>query len=125
MSKIYNNWTLGLPFLKKYRLSFNFDSKQIGYYKDYENIPKNDEQNKLSFIFIKTIIIIILIIIIFILGMQFQKKIIKVPRKNKANELDDNYEYNSYKNSHINDINNNINNGENKKEVELGFKLVS
>ena len=58
--------------------------------------------------------------------MLYQKKIIKIPRKNKANELDDNYEYNSYKNIHINDINyTNANIWENKKEVELGFKLVN
>ena len=128
INKNYNNWTLGIPFLKKYRLSFNYDSKKIGYYNDYENIIKIEEQNNLILgnIFIKIIIIIILIIIIFTLGMLYQKKIIKIPRKNKANELDDNYEYNSYKNIHINDINNtNANIGENKKEVELGFKLVN
>ena len=51
--------------------------------------------------------------------MIFQRKIIKIPRKIKANELDDNYEYTSYTN-----INNDINkNDKNKKEFELGFKF--
>ena len=119
------NWTLGIPFLKKYRLSFNYDSKKIGYYKidENKNIEKlNKEENKLfNGIFIKIIFIIILIIIIFILGMFYQKRIIKKQRKIKANELEDNYEYDSYKNINnkdINKINNNI------KEVELGLKLI-
>ena len=121
------NWTLGIPFLKKYRLSFNYETKKIGYYKDKENINQineNEDNKKISLgsIFIKIIIIVILICIIFILGMLFQKKIIKIPRKIKANELDDNYEYDSYKNMQNNDINNSKK-IQNNKEVELGLKI--
>jgi hypothetical protein len=32
------NWMLGVPFLKKYRLSFNYDTKKIGYYKMMEKL---------------------------------------------------------------------------------------
>ena len=119
------NWTLGIPFLKKYRLSFNYDTKKIGYYKEEKNMNIISKENEGSYlnIIIKIILIIALLVIIFILGMFYQKKIIKIPRKNKANELDDNYEYDSYKimkNKDINDSNTN----KYKKEVELGFKYT-
>jgi hypothetical protein len=53
--------------------------------------------------------------------MFFQRKIIKLSRKKKTYELDDDYEYNSNnKNSDINTYNNS-----NTKEVELGFKLIN
>ena len=100
IDKAYNfNWYLGIPFLKKYRLSFNYDKKTIGYYKnDGKSIKRKDNEKKKnvfdSLIF-KISLIIILIIIIFILGMIFQKNI-KKTRKKKANELDDNYEYDTF-----------------------------
>ncbi len=95
----YYTWIIGIPFLKKYRLSFNYESKNIGFYKnDGKIIEKNKEKsNFFKSIFFKIVIIIILIIIIFALGMIFQKNF-KKARKKKANELDDdNYEYESYK----------------------------
>ena len=108
----YYDWTLGIPFLKKYRLSFNYDTKKIGYYKydgiNNHNSNKTEEENSFNFFkstIFKIICIIILIIIIFILGMLFQKKCYG-KKKKKAFELnDDNYEYESYDN-----INNGINN---------------
>ena len=101
----YVTWSLGIPFLKKYRLSFNYDSKMIGFYKnDGKNIEKNnkneDDFNFFESNIFKIFIIIILVIIIFILGMLFQKYLHKT-RKKKANELDDNYEYESYKDNAI------------------------
>ena len=120
-SNKYYNWTLGLPFLKKYRLSFNCDTKKIGYFKEIEkNITVDKEYiESNNNIFLKVIFIVLLVFIIFILGMLCQRKIIKIPRKIKANELDDNYEYTSY-----NNINKDINkNDKNKKEFELGFKF--
>ena len=57
-----------------------------------------------------------LICIIFILGMIFQKKINKIPRKIKVNELDENYiyEYSSEKNENNKNYDKDINKTENK-----------
>ena len=121
------NWILGIPFLKKYRLSFNYDTKSIGYYKNDDKIIfeiKKEENNKYSFFnnsFFKIICIVILVVIFFILGMIYQRKIIKFPRKIKANELEDNYEYDFNKKNDINFIQKN----KFQKEVELGFKLIN
>jgi hypothetical protein len=118
MEKTYDNWYLGIPFLKKYRLSFNYDTKMIGFYKN-DGIEKEERNNGdkgynfFESIFFKIILIIILILIIFILGMLFQKHFQK-SRKKKANELDDNYEYESYKETkNNNDDNDNIINNDN------------
>ena len=120
------SWILGIPFLKKYRLSFNYDTKQIGYYKNVGKTSKKEKKNFFCFnnkIF-KITYILILISIIFILGMIYQKKRIKIPRRIKANELEYNYEYNSNKNNRINDINNYKNRNKLEKDIELGMKLI-
>ena len=108
----YYNWIIGIPFLKKFRLSFDYEAKRIGFYKKDGKINgENKEKNNFfKSIYFKIIIVVILIIIIFTLGMVFQK-ILQKPRKKKANELDDNYEYESYKEN----ANNNIINEENNK----------
>ena len=115
----YYNWALGIPFFKKYRLSFNYDTKKIGYYK-YNDINNNDNNNSdnnndnnssdnfFESIIFKIICIIILIIIIFILGMIFQKKCFNANKK-KATELGDNDIYNSYNNIDDGINNDNIN----------------
>ena len=59
--------------------------------------------------------------------MIFQKKINKIPRKIKVNELDENYiyEYSSEKNENYKNYYKDINKTESKddKSVELGVKL--
>ena len=121
------NWILGIPFFKKYSLSFDYDNKKIGYY--YKNKVKNKEIkiNQSLKNFLRVLGIIILICIIFILGMIFQKKINKIPRKIKVNELDENYiyEYSSEKNENYKNYDKDINKTEKKdnKSVELGVKL--
>ena len=65
---------------------------------------------------------------IFILGILFHKSIIKLPRKTKANELDDGYYYQKdEKNNNLNndlDINNeNIYKNGNNLLMELGTKI--
>lgn len=96
-----NRWILGIPFLKRYIFSFDYDKKRIGYYINYnkekENInDENDKENNLFLNkFFKVVIIIISIIIIFVLGMIFNN-IFKKPKKKRANELDDEFEYNTY-----------------------------
>ena len=105
----YLDWILGIPFLKNYVLSYNYDTKKIGYYEHFgkEEPNKKDRDNPSFFksITFKIIIVILLIIIIFCLGMFFQKYNRK-SRKKKANELDDDFEYESHKDKIDNNVNN-------------------
>ena len=91
---------LGIPFFKKYKFSFNSDDRVMNYYekttpnnKDTDTDIDKDTSKKNYKNIISIIIIVILLIIFFILGVLFHKNIIKLPRKKKANELDDDYEY--------------------------------
>ena len=101
---IIKRWKLGIPFLKKYKLSFNGDSRIITYYETFNynnntnnNMTKNGvdilNKNNNNSIIIKIIIIGALLVIFFILGILFHKNIIRLPRKKKANELEDDYDY--------------------------------
>ena len=103
-------WKLGLPFFKKYKLSFNADSREIGYYERFykynnnfdknnineENIIKEEKPNndsKDSYLLLEIGGIVLLLLVFFFFGFLFHKNIIKLPRKKKANELEDEYEY--------------------------------
>ena len=106
---IIKRWMLGIPFLKKYKLTFNSDNRMITYYEKFNNKNGNNDNeknginenndnkqnlignNKYTWIYI--IIIAFLLVIFFVLGILFHKNIIKLPRKKKANELEDDYEY--------------------------------
>ena len=86
----YNDrWILGKPFFKKYNLIFEYDSKQIGLYTQTSN--ENNTKNQNSFIYL--LIIIGLIIIIILLIIVLYKCYIILPRKKRANEMNDDYEY--------------------------------
>ena len=84
-------WILGLQFLKKYNIAFNRDDK-TAYYYDKEAKEENNEDDSKE---LKYIIIIVLLIIIFIGCIGFLVYyIIKIkPRKKKANELDEDFDY--------------------------------
>ena len=85
---------LGIPFFKKYKFSFNPEDRVMNYYE--KATPNKKEKDKIKINFkkiISIVIIVLLLIIFFILGILFHKNIIKLPRKKKANELDDEYEY--------------------------------
>ena len=97
-----SKWMLSRPFLEKYRLSFNIDTRFIMYHKkkfsenQIENETKEDNRDTNSFnLIIKILVIIFLVSIIFLLGFLFHKLITKKPRKQKANELNDDYDYSS------------------------------
>ena len=97
-NQFYNdNWYLGKPFFKKYPMVFDSDSKIIGLYtKTIENNNNNysKTENSTSSTLIYIIIIVGLVIIVIGLIILLIKCYIKLPRKNRANELsDDNYEY--------------------------------
>lgn len=130
---IATTWQLGRVFLKKYRLSFNYDASLILYHKN-KNIGKIKDNNIIqtnndikSYI-LKIFCIIFLALVIFGLGFLFHKLIIKKPRKTKANELDDGFDYqNDDKNNKmVNDdldINkNDINKDKKRLYLELGTK---
>ena len=124
-------WELGRIFLRKYRLSFSYDTSLIYYHKSKikDNIKENtileDDKNNNSQIF-KIILLVFLGVIIFIFGFLFHKSIIKLPRKVKVNELDDIYYYqNQDKNKKINNDLNINNDNNNSKEKRLYLELES
>lgn len=96
-------WKLGIPFLKKYKLSFISDNGLILYYEkvkanNNDTFDKNDiyfnNKSNIKFIIIIALLSFIFVVFIFILGIVFYKYIIKIQkRKKKANELEDDYEY--------------------------------
>ena len=108
-----NDWIFGKPVFKKYRIVFDQDKKMYGIYnytKNLDDIQKekesnydNKENNTKNFIF--WIIITILGIIVIVEGFFLIKNIFMKPRNKRANELKDDYDYNSYLNKDNNIIN--------------------
>ena len=82
------NWDLGRPFMKKYQFEFDFDNKIIGYYKIDNEVEEN---NILKYVLI-TIGAILLAIGLVVLGVFIGKKYFQL-RKKRANELDDEFDY--------------------------------
>jgi len=91
-----NRFKLGQIFLKKYLVTFNFDSKMIGFYnKNIKNEDETVEKKYYEHDIIFIILIIIGFIIFFIAGFFVGKKIYEKTRRKKANELEDEYDYES------------------------------
>ena len=92
---------IGQMLIRKYLLTFNYDTKMIGFYdknikvkvesKEEEIITKYYYEHDSKIIIIFIIVFIIVLIIGFFLG----KKLYDTKRKKKANELIDDYEYES------------------------------
>ena len=105
-------WKLGNIFFEKYPLVFSLDNKAIGYYnQNLENM--NKASNKTIYILIGLILLLLIILFIGFRRYNILKKLI--PRKLMANELLDDYSYNS----------NNINNEDNNKNeirTEMAYK---
>ena len=97
MFEIYQNtnWILGEPFISKYLLFFDSDSKEIGFYSknidDIINIEKKKKNGKNSFFTILKKIIIGIILIL--TGIYIGKKLFGLRRKLRANELEEKFEY--------------------------------
>ena len=81
-SKSYN-WVFGKRFMEKYHFVFDQDKFTIGYYTQI--FPK-----KMNF---KTLFLILLAIIIFLSGTFLGYLLIKKPRKKRANELLEEFDY--------------------------------
>ena len=98
-----DRFVLGMKFFEKYKFEFDIDKKLIRYYDIIEindDETKNDNLNdktnekKDHSIILYLGLIILLGVLIFVLGMLFQKKILRIPMKTRANELDDeDFEY--------------------------------
>ena len=83
---------------------FNNEERIISYFEKFIDNTKGDDDNdnnntnldgkSTDYTWLKIAIIIFLLIIFFVLGILFHKNIIRLPRKKKANELEDDYEYN-------------------------------
>ena len=111
-----SRWELGMPFLKKYFFTYDFDGKYIGFYNEKKMILKNsvDKINNEN-IKDKTFWwIIIPIIFVIILVMLFIRKYIFKNRKITATEL---------QNNDINGKNTNIDNY-NYHSVEMKQKIL-
>jgi len=85
-SNYFPNWILGEPFFRKFNMVFNQDKKIVGFYSDYNKIKKNYD---------KIIIIFLLIFLIVCLLFFINKIYFKKNKKIRANELEDNFLYES------------------------------
>ena len=85
-------WILGKPFMKKYSLVYDLDRKIIGLYKENNGgeIDEKNGSNNYIYIFLILLAISIIIIIGLVIYIIFY---IKKTRKNKANELTDDFDY--------------------------------
>ncbi len=82
-------WKLGIPFLKNYDLIFDKESKTLNVYT--QKVSSENKTNYLKYlIIIFVIVIFIVIIILIVINYNLIKKL---PRKKRANELEDTYEY--------------------------------
>ncbi len=92
-------WTIGLPFLKKYQLTFDEGRKMKKKKKKINNNNKNDNKNLKKQNWIKYWLIIgfgiILAALMIFLGMIIQKYYCNPIRKVRANELDEDCLYES------------------------------
>ena len=98
-------WELGTIFLRKFQFVFNENSQSIGIYKYYEgddkddkdkrgDNPDNDNSNIMKIVLIISLSVIFAVLLI-LTGMFIQKKICNKDRKKRANELKDNFVYES------------------------------
>ena len=85
-------WILGKPFMKKNSLVYDLDRKIIGLYKEEDGgkMKEKNGSNNYIFLFLNLLIISILVIIGLVIYIIFY---IKKTRKNKANELTDDFDY--------------------------------
>ena len=96
---LYNDWILGKPLFKKYQMVFDQDRKTYGFYvQPFNKLNKNnniENNNKETSLKISWGIVFFLIIISLGLLYAIHKLIARLPRKLKANELEENFSYDS------------------------------
>ena len=100
--KISRDWILGEIFIKKYNLIFDQNIESVSLYtnftshkkkkdKDHEDKKNENEGNKS----LLKILVLIFFLSTVILSILLYNIILKFPRKKRANELDETFEYNS------------------------------
>ena len=94
-----NGWILGRPLFKKYPTIFDQEKKIFGFYLqtgEYEeDYPKNSKKINIPWAWI---LVIILSLCVIVLGIILYKVLPMIKRKKKANELDEDFVYESYDN---------------------------
>ena len=119
----HDQFTFGSLFFKKYFLTFNQMAKTIGVYitnksdpdvdPDAETDGKNGNGENGSNNTLKIVLIGVGIVLLFAVGGVLLAMVIyKKKRKQRKNELDDNYDYDSKEENIINNEEENLNNGE-------------
>ena len=97
----FYSWKLGRPLFKKYPAIFDQDKRIFGFYKETGNYTveeKNDtkkEEEREGGLSLAWVMVIILSICLIGLGFAFYKVLPYIKKKKRANELDDDYEYNT------------------------------
>jgi len=84
-------WDLGKPFMKKYQFDFDFGNKIIGYYKIQKSYENKEKSNIFKYV-LESIGVVILSGALIVFGVAIGKNYFKL-RKKRANELDDDFEY--------------------------------
>ena len=96
---LYNDWILGKPLFKKYQMVFDQDRKTYGFYvQPFNKLNKNNNiENNKNETSLKISWGIVFFLIIISLGLLYaiHKLIARLPRKLKANELEENFSYES------------------------------
>ena len=86
----FSNWIFGKPLFKKYQMVFDQDRKTYGFYVKLNEKKSDNSNNSLK---ISWTLVVILIIVSLVLGYILCKLINKLPRRLKANELEDSFTY--------------------------------
>ena len=98
---LYNNWIFGKPLFKKYQMVFDQDKKTYGFYMQLNNkeIKNNNIEDNKNDTSLKISWGIVLILVFVSLGLIYalHKLVAKMPRKLKANELEENFSYDTSK----------------------------
>jgi hypothetical protein len=109
----YSNWIFGKPLFKKYQMVFDQDKKTYGFYLKLNDKDEGKSNKLQTTLKISWSLIVILFLVSIILGYILCKLIRKLPRRLKANELEDSFTYvSSSKYNQIkgqNEANNNMN----------------
>ena len=100
-----DRWVLGNTFMRKYQFVFNLESKEIGFYNPNLEKKNNDKENPKDSSKVVLYIILAVALVIILIGIGIFIKMKFYPSKKKkqrANELDDDFEYESQKNNGAN-----------------------
>ena len=106
---LYYNWVFGKPLFKKYQMVFDQDKKTYGFYLQLNNNINNKEtiiENNKTTTSTKISWILVVVLFLVSLGLLYalHKLLPKLPRKLKANELEENFSYEVNNKSKYNEI---------------------